>query len=76
MRSKMKVTNKIMAIVQASDCLGIIIWPFIVGQLIQEMPMILFYQSLSTVFLCFCIFVIALQISSKIVESHENGIKQ
>ena len=72
----MQVTNKIMAIIQASDCLGIIIWPFIIGQLIKQMPIILFYQSLSTVFLCFCMFVIAFQVSKKFVKSPENEIKE
>jgi len=76
MRSKMQVKNKIMAIIQASDCLGIIVWPFIIGQLIKEMPIILFYQSLSTVFLCFCMFVIAFLVSEKFVKSSENGAKK
>ena len=76
MRSKMQVTNKIMAIIQASDCLGIIIWPFIIGQLIKEMPIILFYQSLSTVFLCFCMFVVAFQVSKKVVILSASGLKE
>ena len=76
MRSKMQVTNKIMAIIQASDCLGIIIWPFIIGQLIKQMPIILLYQSLSTVFLCFCMFIVAFQVSRSFVELSGNEIKE
>ena len=55
----MKVTSKICSCIGVSGSIGVIVSSFTIGQVIEEVPLILMYQTFSTLTLCFIILGIA-----------------
>ena len=58
-RSCMKVTSKICSCIGVSGSIGVIVSTFTIGQVIENFPLILMYQTFSTLALCFVILGIA-----------------
>ena len=55
----MKVTSKICSCIGVSGSIGVIVSSFAIGQVIEDFPLILMYQTFSTLTLCFVILGIA-----------------
>ena len=55
----MKVTSKICSCIDMSGSIGFIVSSFAIGQVIEDFPLILMYQTFSTFTLCFVILGIA-----------------
>ena len=74
MREYMKVTNKICSCMSGS--IGVVILTFIIGQVIEDIPLILMYQSFATLSLSCIILGIASIIGRSILKQNSIDIEK
>ena len=62
----MKITNRIGAFMSVAACIGSNVFPLMMGQLVEDVPMIIMYLTFATIAVCSINFVIALFVGWKL----------
>ena len=76
MREYMKVTNKICSCISMSGSIGVVILTFTIGQVIEDIPLILMYQSFATLSLSCIILGVASIIGRSILKQNSIDIEK
>ena len=75
LESHMKITNRVGAVLTVAGSVGADVFPIILGQFVETIPMILMYITCGTVSLSSCIFILAIVLGKKVQAVKDAEVK-